>query len=141
MLEDDSEGKQAEKALKQSEESLAAELAAMSRLHELSTRLVPAGDSSSLLQEIADVAIAITTADMGKIQLIEPKSGTLRIVASRGFDQAFLRSYELDGPQPASVAAMMAGVRVVVDDVAKSPLFTRSSSLEMLLAANVRAVQ
>src|SRR5258708_35876821 len=136
MLEDVSERKQAEKALKQSEESLAAELAAMSRLHELSTRLVPAGDSSSLLQEIADVAIAITTADMGKIQLIEPKSGTLRIVASRGFDQAFLRSYELDGPQPASLPAMMAGVRVEADDVAHSPPFTRPSRSTRRLALN-----
>src|SRR5258708_22938606 len=128
MLEDVSERKQAEKALKQSEESLAAELAAMSRLHELSTRLVPAGDSSSLLQEIADVAIAITTAEMGKIQLIEPKSGTLRLVASRGFDHAFLRSHQLDGPQPSSVAAMLARALGVVDSPPKSPLLPRPSS-------------
>jgi PAS domain-containing protein len=80
----------AEEALRESEGRLAADLTAMARLQEVSTRLVRAGDSTSLLLEIVDAAIAITTADMGNIQLLDLASGALKIEASRGFDSPFL---------------------------------------------------
>jgi PAS domain-containing protein len=69
---DISERKRAEAALREKEDRLAADLAAMTRLQQVSTRLVQAGDSTSLLLEIVDAAIALTAADMGNIQLLAP---------------------------------------------------------------------
>jgi signal transduction histidine kinase len=78
--------KRVEAALRASEKSLAAELAGMAQLHEISTRLVQDGDATSLLQAIVDAAIAITVADMGSIQLAE--GATMKLVASRGMELA-----------------------------------------------------
>ena len=44
------------------------------------------GDSTPLLHEILDAAIAITAADMGTVQLLDPETDTLRLVASRGLE-------------------------------------------------------
>ena len=51
--------KRSEVKLRESEERLAADLAAMTRLQEVSTRLVPAGDSTPLLLEIVDVLVPV----------------------------------------------------------------------------------
>jgi hypothetical protein len=72
-----------EEALRKSEQRLAAELAAVARLQEVSTRLVQVGDSPTLLLEILDAAIAVTGADMGNIQLLDRASGTLKIAVIR----------------------------------------------------------
>src|SRR5262249_7456233 len=77
--------KRAEAALRESEKRLAAELAGMSRLQELSTRLVQEGDLTSVLLEILDTAIALTNADLGNIQLLDRDAKGLKIVANRGF--------------------------------------------------------
>jgi hypothetical protein len=37
------------------------------------------------LEEVVDTAIAITGADFGNVQLLDPHTGDLRIVAQRGF--------------------------------------------------------
>jgi signal transduction histidine kinase/CheY-like chemotaxis protein len=52
-----------------SEKELAAEPTAMTRLHQVSRRLVQAGDSTSLLQEIVDAAIALE-AELADSQLL-----------------------------------------------------------------------
>jgi hypothetical protein len=90
LVQDITERKRAEEALRESERCLAAELAGMKRLQEVSTRLVRAGDWTSLLLEIVDAAIAATAADTGNIQLLDCGSGALKVVASRGFEGPFL---------------------------------------------------
>src|SRR5262249_50172836 len=82
--------KRAEEALRQSEKRLAADLADMTRLQEVSTQLVQTSDAAALLLEIVDAAIAVTGADMGNIQLFDRDSGALKIVANRGFGRPFL---------------------------------------------------
>lgn len=141
MAQDITERRRAEEALRESETSLAAELAGMARLQAISTRLVQAGDSTSLLQEIVEAAIAITSADMGNIQLLDRGSGTLKIVASRGFDRPFLEFFDAvhDG-QGACGVAMARRERVVIEDVTVSPVFVGTPALDVLLAAGVRAV-
>ena len=59
----------------------------MTRLQQVSTRLVQAHDVAALLDEILDAALAITDADMGNIQLLD--GDTLKIVAHRGFEAPF----------------------------------------------------
>src|SRR6516164_2798631 len=80
-------------ASRKSERGLAAELASMSRLQELSTRLVQGGDSTSLLLEIIDAAVTLSGADLGNLQLFDQDPKALKIVASRGFKKPFLEFF------------------------------------------------
>jgi PAS domain S-box-containing protein len=133
VLEDIAERKRAEAALRERDERLAADLAAMTRLQQVSTRLVPIGDSTPLLEEIVEAAIAITSADMGSIQLLDRATGALKVVASRGFERPFLELFQaLDEGQAA---------RVVVEDVTASPVFARTPALDAMLAVGIRAIQ
>ncbi len=139
---DITELKRAENAARVSEERLAADLAGMSRLQEVSTRLVQAGDSHSLLHEIVDAAIAVTSADMGMVQLLERDSYTLKIVASRGFERPFLDFFDtMRDHECACGAAMKRGERKIVEDVATSPIFANTPARDVVLAAGIRAVQ
>ena len=57
------------------------ELATMSRLHELSSRLISVSDLTSALYEILDATVELQGADFGNIQLYDKETQTLRIAA------------------------------------------------------------
>ena len=138
---DITERKQAEKALVESERQLAAELKATQRLREVNARLVRTEDLLSRgLSEILDAAIEISAADMGNIQLLQ--DGVLKIAAQRGFETPFLEFF--DGVQDGEAAcgtAIQNGGRVVVEDVASSPIFAGTPGRDAMLTANALAVQ
>jgi PAS domain S-box-containing protein len=134
--------KRAQEALRLGEQRLSAELAAMKRLQEVSTRLVQATDSVPLLDEIMDAAIAITAADMGNIQLFDRASGTLRIVASRGFRPEDLEAFAvIHRGESTCGTALERGERVVAEDVTTSPIFAGKPIVDSILAAGIRALQ
>ncbi len=142
MVQDITERQQAEEQLRESRERLTADLATMTRLQQVSTRLVPSSETTTLLLEIVDTAIAVTAADMGNIQLLDPASGTLRIVASRGLEQPFLDFFNSgSGGDGACGAAMRQGKRVIVEDVTTSSIFAGSPELEPMMEAGIRSVQ
>ena len=98
--------------------------------------------TSTLLAGILDVVIEGTRADMGNIQLFDPKTGSLQIHVHRGFHAPFLQFFNrVHQGQAACGAALRIAHRVIVPDVADSPVFSNSDCLEALLDANVRAVQ
>jgi PAS domain S-box-containing protein len=97
-------------------------------------------DAMRLIEELLDAAIDITGADKGNVQLVD--RGALRIVAQRGFSEAFLEFFDtVQEGFAACGEAMRLNTRVIVDDVATSPLFAGSAAREVLLACGVRAVQ
>jgi len=63
---------------------LATELNAVTRLHELSTKLLNPTELQPLLEEVLNATIALQTADFGCVQLYNPSSRALEIVAHRG---------------------------------------------------------
>ncbi len=138
---DITEQKRAEEAIRTLNARLTEDLAAMTRMQQLSTRLIQVGGFSELLAEILDAGIEITAADMGNIQLLDD-AGRLKIVAQRGFEEPFLRFFDevQDGLAPFG-RALQKGERVIVEDVAASPVFAGSPALEAMLAAQARAVQ
>jgi len=121
---------------------VAADLDAMTRLQKLGSMFVHEGNLRPILIEIVDAAIAISGADFGNIQLLDKKTGTLRIAASRNFPQWWLDYWESAGEgQGACGAALKRGARVVVENVEQSPIFKGTPGLDIHRKAGVAAVQ
>ncbi len=67
----------------------------MRRLNEIGARCAKDGDDvDSCLKEILNVAIEITGADKGNVQLLNSDSETLRLVTQTGFDDPFVEFFE-----------------------------------------------
>jgi PAS domain S-box-containing protein len=118
-----------------------AELAAMSALHTLSRRLTAISDLPSLLSEVLDSTIELQGADFGTIQLYDPKTHSLDIVAQRGFGAEFLTHFQHvavnDGS--ACMRALTEGTRVVIEDVTLDAWF--EPHRHIAASAGFRALQ
>ena len=100
------------------------------------------GNLEPILTEIVDTAIAITGADFGNVQLLEPRSSELGIVAKRGFPEWWLKYWETVHEGMGSCGtALLHGERVIIEDVEQSPVFAGTPALDIQLRAGVRAVQ
>ena len=100
-----------------------------------------ADERSAMLDAALDAAMDATHAHMGNIQL---KDGNgLRIVAYRGFEAPFLEFFTCvsAGHGAACGAAMQAGTRVIVSDVATDPIFVGTAAASVMEQASARAVQ
>jgi PAS domain S-box-containing protein len=127
---------------KRAEEHLMFELEAMTRLQKLGARFVRERKLGASLGEVVETAIAIADADFGNIQLVDSATGTLRIVAQRGFPQWWIDYWnEVSVGQGACGAALERGERVVVEDIEQSPIFAGTRVRQVQLKAGVRAVQ
>ena len=124
-------------------EHSAADLKAMRRLNEIGTRCAKDGhDVPGCLKEILNVAIEISGADKGVIQLLDTDSGALTIEAQSGFEEPFLQFFaNVENGESVWRAAMDLQQRVIVEDVTDSELFVGSPLLEIVSDAGVRAVQ
>ncbi len=122
---------------------LSEELDAMRRLQKISARVIRHDDRiESLLEEILDVALAITGRDRGAIQLVDAERGILRLAAQRGFQPAFVQriaQVHRDDPLP-SARAWRQGQRLVIDDIAGDP-GVDAPLRELMLAEGIQAVQ
>lgn len=115
---------------------------ALSRLHELALAPTDGTDIEPLLRQILDVAIALTEADFGNLQLVDPVSGDLAIAVQRGFHPWWIEFWNQAGKgHGVCGSALEAGARIVIEDVASSPVFVGTPALEVQLRAGVRAVQ
>lgn len=98
--------------------------------------------TDNLLSSILDGAVEGTGTHMGNIQLFDPRTCQLVIRVHRGFDEPFLKFFNtVRTGQAACGAALKSACRIVVPDVANSPIFTGADCLEVLLDAGVRSVQ
>lgn len=122
------------------------ELAAIRTLYELSMRPVTQDNLSEIMQQVLDAAITFSGADMGNIQLFDAGSSALKIIVHRGFQRPFLDFFATVYPEVggcgASCGASFAQMqRVIVEDVAKSPIFAGTPALSAMLAAEALACQ
>ena len=117
------------------------ELAAMSRLHELSSRLLSVSDLRSVLYEVLDATIELQGADFGNIQLYDKQTRTLEIVAQRGFQQEFLDYFaRVDADEGSACGlALKQRSRVIIEDVNLIPDFERHRHIAA--SAGFRAIQ
>jgi PAS domain S-box-containing protein len=128
-------------ARKRGEADLAAELEAMTRLHDLSQRVVSAPDLQTLLDTVLEATIALHGADFGNVQLYDAQTHTLRIAAQRGFGPPFLEHFAQVSAEEGSACgrALSRGAQVIIPDVAQDPAF--ASDLAAAREAGFRAVQ
>lgn len=122
------------------------DLAAIRSLCEISIRQVNQSNLGEVLDEILGTAITLSGADMGNIQLFDDRSGALKITAHRGFQQPFLDFFasvypEYGGCGASCGAAYAQQQKVIVEDVAQSPIFVGTPALDVMLAAEARACQ
>lgn len=99
-------------------------------------------DRTVLCHAIVAAATTAGVADACDLQLYDPATGTLRIVQQRGFSAAFGEYFSaVDAATPTACGAALAtGEPVVVDDVARSPVFADPPTRDAVLAAGSRAV-
>ena len=112
----------AEEALRENEVRLAAELESMQQLHALVGRLLLTTHLSEALNEVLKGTMEITSAEMGDVQIIDPRNGETQIAAHAGFGDEATHLLETDD-SPARSRAMASGTRVVVSDVREDPSF------------------
>jgi signal transduction histidine kinase/CheY-like chemotaxis protein len=117
------------------------DLDAMTRLLRVGSLFLRDGNLEQVLGEIVDAAIAISGADFGNVQILEPESGDLRIAAHRGFPAWWVQFWnQVAAGHGVCGTALERGERVIVEDVEHSPIFD-VPSLEMQRRAGVQAVQ
>jgi PAS domain S-box-containing protein len=133
--------KRTEAALRLSEQRLADELAATTRLHALSSRLLSADDLKLALEDVLENAIVTCGADFGNVQLLNTQSNVLEIVAQRGFREDFLNHFRAVRVDEGSACAqaMQRGDRIIIEDVELDPAF--KPHRRVAAAAGYRAVQ
>jgi PAS domain S-box-containing protein len=142
VFRDITERRHAEEALREIEKQLVADLDAMTRLQKIGTLFVHEGDLELVLAEIVDAAISICGSDFGNIQLLDPMSTRLKIVAQRGFPQWWIDFWgAVPEGQGACGTALKRKERIIIEDIEQSPVFVGTPALEIQIKAGVRAVQ
>ncbi|HEU4873878.1 MAG TPA: ATP-binding protein [Pyrinomonadaceae bacterium] len=124
-------------------EHSAADLKAMRRLNEIGAYCaVEANDVASCLEEVLKVAIDITGADKGNIQLLDNNTDTLRLATQSGFEEPFVEFFECVATgDTACGVALLTKQRVIVEDITESEIYAGRPSLEAMREADILAVQ
>lgn len=97
---------------------------AMQRLHEVTDGLRGVYPLASLLPRVLDGALSLMGADFGNIQLLDPVTGSLRIVTQSGFGPEFIDYFAVvNDDHSACGRAAQACAQAVIADVSTDPGF------------------
>jgi signal transduction histidine kinase len=91
---------------------------------------------------LLETGIELAGAEKGNLQLLDQASGALVVAVQRGFEEAFLKFFAAvrDSSSASCGNAMKSKEPVIVEDVTQSAIYAGQASLNVLLAAGVRAV-
>ena len=128
-------------ARRDAEAERAADLAGVSRLQSLSTKLVQSGDFTSLLQQILAGAIELTATTKGAIQFLDHETGHLRIVVHQGLGPDFLSRFADRGAPLGCDRAVQTMQRVEIEDLVLDQAWQGTEDLRVLLDDGIRAFQ
>jgi PAS domain S-box-containing protein len=123
-----------------SRRTMAADLEDTRLLQELGARLVDEDNIDAIYQEILAAAITLTRADAGVVQILDPASGDLSVLAAKGFDEDLvIRFQRVDASSPTSCGlALQSNQRAYVDFDAPGQ---SNPAFGLLLEAGYRSAQ
>ncbi|HEY1121840.1 MAG TPA: GAF domain-containing protein, partial [Haloferula sp.] len=119
---------------------MAADLEDTRLLQELGARLVDEDNIDAIYQEILAAAITLTRADAGVVQIFDPESHALSVLAAKGFEEDLvIRFQRVDSNSPTSCGlALTSNQRAFVDFDAPG---ASHPAFGLLLAAGFRSAQ
>ena len=121
-------------------DALGADLTAMTRLHNFSTRLLKSTELTLLLEEVLNAIMELQEADFGNVQMYNPENKALEIVVQRGFPQEFLDHFASVRDDAAACGrALKNRERVIIEDVETDPDF--APHRDIAAHSGYRAVQ
>ncbi len=137
------ERKRVEEALRASEAQLAAEVADMQQLQQISSQLICEDNIDALYEQIVDAAIALMAADIGTIYTIDPDRNRLRLLASRGLHPTAAEQWQSIGldSNTASGKTAATGQPTSIGDIEACNLPFGSVDLDCARLSGIRAVQ
>ncbi|HKE83158.1 MAG TPA: GAF domain-containing protein [Vicinamibacterales bacterium] len=135
-----------EDALRESEQRLSAELADTQLLQRLSAQLIEGQGSGSLYETLVDAAKSIMHSDFAAMQMLYPDRGPrgeLRLIASRGFDDAARRQWEWVRADANTTCgrALRIGERVIAPNIAECEFMAGTIDQHVLIEAGIHAAQ
>ena len=131
-----------ERELRESREQLVTDLGSVDLLQRIGMLYIREGNLQSVLSECVGAAVTITRADFGNIQLVDPATSHLTIMACHGFPDWWIEYWNTPGSGTGSCGtAQKRRERVIVEDIRKSEIFAGTPALDVQLRAGIRAVQ
>src|SRR5688572_4637146 len=135
-----------ENALRESERRLSIELADTKLLQHLSAQLIEEQGTAALYETLVDAARWIMRSQCASMQVFYPERGPrgeLRLIASRGFDDAAKRRWEWVSADAHTTCAraLQTGARVITPDVARCDFMAGTADQASLLEAGIHAAQ
>ena len=140
---DISERKQAEDALRKSEERLAKDLAETKLLQSISSQLIQEDNVQAIYEQLLSAAMTIMRADMATMQILFPENNELLLLASKGFDPDTIKDWKWikKGAETACGTALERQQRIIIADIEKSQFIRTEEGRNVYRSAGVRAAQ
>ena len=135
--------KQAEIALRESQERLTHELESTEKLHALSTLLIQEDKVTDLYQQIVTAAVELMRSDMGSIQMYHPEKNQLELLGSKGFHSESAKFWEWVNADSKSSCGMALenNERIIIADVDVDETMAGSEDLYFSQLSGIRSVQ
>src|SRR5579859_538333 len=138
--------KQAEDALRGSQNQLAIEVESLKLLQDISTQLIQEENVKTLYEKITDAAMGIMGSDYASLQVLDRQageSGELLLLAYRGFNARAAQFWERVPAYTGSTCAvaLRTGERVIASDVEKCVFMSGTEDLATYLQTGIHAVQ
>ncbi|WP_439405811.1 response regulator [Bradyrhizobium sp. DASA03076] len=133
---------EAQESARKSEARLAQELEGARQLQQVSLELL--SDRPDLLYEkILDAAMAVMRSQGASMQMLEPDTGILKLLAWRGFHPDAAAFWDrVDGNSASTCGeALKTGRRILVSDTETCAFMAGTEDLEVYRLSNLRAVQ
>jgi len=140
---DITKAKQAEAALRQSEQRLAREVAGAKTLQSISTRLISESTPESLYAQILGAAMELMASNFASVQILAADHASLKLLACRNFhpaSAAFWQRVEV-GAGSTCGQALRDNERVVVTDVEACEFMAGTQDQQEYRRSGIRAVQ
>ena len=140
---DITKAKQAEAALRQSEQRLAREVAGAKTLQSISTRLIAESTPEALYSQILGAALELMAADAASVQILAADNASLRLRGSKNFHADSAAFWQRVTVRSGSTCgqALRDNERVIVADIEACDFMAGTQDQQEYRRSGIRAVQ